>query len=1761
MESVWKDGGEKSQVIRRKPDVGYVTRATQHLREVFFGALFVMSKDASLPKNWAYILVIFESFQYLEFFFYEGSHLPWNLSIAGWCEQVLSILELHIKSVFSGTPTSGFNALIFILIVAVLFMLLDSYYLGYSVLHNRVGAMWNVKFLRMIAHLLIHVLYVPIVTLMVEVLDCRVNSGDACYTGVGLLEAILIILIAPGFIAFSIFVVSVFFDQDPTSDNVLAMAHGRVEAAFACTKTVLIFAFVIFHDAVFHWLLIVLLYITSLYLLYARLYFVPFYNHRMNQIQVGFAVMYVWTAVCLTLVKFNNNSYTGQEFTLLFFLTAPMAAGFGFFLTTWRMNQIATEPTDQITKPYLVEVKMRLLLQPTHRSKRPHLLPLFDDENPADSAASDQNRQQVYAQVEKMYRESTVRFRDSATPHLLLTLHYTIYLKLRHLAMIELTRAEEKLPDLDDSFRIYRHKKLADESVSAGGKMDVLAYVSYKKHSSQSKLFNLRARKKQIEFWKEMLHPNPSLDRLDAIGTEINSFISKAQSHYLELIKINSKSPSIHRSYARFLMDVVNDQVLAEEYLSKAQKLEEAKTKALFDSTTNSLDIFDEENGVLSVSTKLGYIGMILSTNTAVTRVFGYARGEMVGRPVTTLLSPVLSNLYDMELSRFALQGKSPIVGTTRSVLGLHKAGYVFSMLLNVKEIADIRTDLRATPDANANTNDEPANDLADHASMDEANGITADEQTSLVSDDEEEEEHNNKEEEMNSFMLAVARAIPTVHRLVLVNDQLNVIGLCKYAMDHFGHHLTAAYLEEHVLPVHNVFPGLDLRKSCGMDQVKTKVILGDGDIAKIKIRVENLAMDDSAENLYLITFRNVKAISQQKLKQAKNRIRQLIRDATFSNSSKLRNVLGLQSRTDEDHNPAATPASMPTPYPADADRLTFSFGGTNAPESHSAPASPRGTKLLDIDNPMDPNHAIRHPLMSQSLDFSRGNSEANLMSLAKPIEPSLIEQPVDQSEQFTDDPNNPQSDEESPMNEKMESVDFSRLDSSTSFKDLSSSNLLNHNSSHNLRIKISSLDSSGRNELPLPSPGTASQAGETSYLLSPSHRELNPLGEPVSPSRDGIGWSKFRFRKHQPISPVRYMPAADDPDNAMSVLTDDNSMAKALRRKITANNQKGSRSIALLRRYSIYVVIVTLAMTLCVLFLTSVQWNRFQDRYGDMQSSALRTFYASTVLFFSRSLLLIKDGLLPSSLDHAVRESLMAAATDLKTVHTQLYQSRTTEYAKQTQLYTANTLTAKSLVSGSIVSSKVNLWSLGITVVSDASTLYSYSYANITSDKPLIYELITNTYETLLPAFELSTQYYKDSAEQALSTLFLSQLLITVLTVVSLAAALLIFFLPSFRQTWRERHRVLSLLVEIPKMYVSDMRQQCLEAYKSFKESELADDGDDAQEAIEDLDDITLTANVDPMDLLNQQLEGHRRKKTNSLVGMRLWGNYVILFVVVVAFFAGTLLWVIDAQQTGHVLSTELYYAIRRPSLIRELHYDLREYLVTTLNSTGQLYADETKTYSIANSTAASLETIQEELMFGSTADDLPGTSNRLFDQDKLMFQDGCVNATVSTACQTFYGGIMSHGVHPAIQQYLRSFEALTYSYIVQEAALTASNTKTLANMINVWNSSYLSDDYNVISTLDSTYLLQALLYSNDLYAAGMQSFVDTFLATRQMVVLVFIVVLVLGLLVVELPYLYKLDDELRNTRSILLMVPNDLLQSVYGIRKLINEILEQEF
>ena len=135
------------------------------------------------------------------------------------------------------------------------------------------------------------------------------------------------------------------------------------------------------------------------------------------------------------------------------------------------------------------------------------------------------------------------------------------------------------------------------------------------------------------------------------------------------------------RNYSLFLKLALNDTIQADKYSKKAEDIRN------IEDTTGESNLMLNSQAIFTVSEE----GIIESTNTAVSSLFGWSSADLEGRNIKFIIPSPYKEKHGIFMKRYVKRGEGTVIGQSRMLYGLHKLGHVFPMNLTLHEARDER--------------------------------------------------------------------------------------------------------------------------------------------------------------------------------------------------------------------------------------------------------------------------------------------------------------------------------------------------------------------------------------------------------------------------------------------------------------------------------------------------------------------------------------------------------------------------------------------------------------------------------------------------------------------------------------------------------------------------------------------------------------------------------------------------------------------------------------------------------------------------------------------------------------------------------------------------------------------------------------------------------------------------------------------------------------------------------------------------------------
>jgi len=475
----------------------------KELKSIIFGVLFVMLKDDEDSLLASICLNVGDGIQNMILVFNNNVDFPWrNETFVTYFIFGLSLLQIEFWS--SKLTWYSYLAVFYFFILIVFLVIIDIIYIGYSFSVKRFAVMWPLYVLRSTCSLFVTVLFMPLIDLFMSMAQCQVENGELahyaykdvpCWKGMHILHGSLAIMITGIFFVICCIVGLTFFESKNEPNDPSARVNARGEIFQNVYKIVCIMLNTFFTAPEYQWMLAIVTAAGAFIVFYNGFSEQPYYNDIMNTVNNMINGIFLWACMMLILVMLLQDSeFTGG--VQLFFLGAPIVGAILFAIPNGR-QKLLMKPIEQFEsgEEWYTKIRQYIYLIHLKDSSRAAALELkgfiYDHEETCDKKdcplklykqnivgmvkdkkrkvgrnLGAENNNLLWSYANKLFQVGLAKFPNAT----MMRISYAIFLKEnmgnKNMAINELFNAERSSPPFDEQFVIYRYRKLIEEESS-----------------------------------------------------------------------------------------------------------------------------------------------------------------------------------------------------------------------------------------------------------------------------------------------------------------------------------------------------------------------------------------------------------------------------------------------------------------------------------------------------------------------------------------------------------------------------------------------------------------------------------------------------------------------------------------------------------------------------------------------------------------------------------------------------------------------------------------------------------------------------------------------------------------------------------------------------------------------------------------------------------------------------------------------------------------------------------------------------------------------------------------------------------------------------------------------------------------------------------------------------------------------------------------------------------------------------------------------
>lgn len=185
--------------------------------------------------------------------------------------------------------------------------------------------------------------------------------------------------------------------------------------------------------------------------------------------------------------------------------------------------------------------------------------------------------------IELAYRTMLDKFPSNGTGILEAATYFRHYHNNLYMELTTLNLAKKHSQAWDIHFVVYQRLRSLREgnhdSTSRVSQMNAIDRVMFDQEWSTAANKETTIYKIIYQLWQALLAPSPDLYQLQRYGEDLTSALRSAEHHYRTCLRLNPDSPLALRGYGIFLNNVKGQKEQANEYLNKAERVEDSVGK------------------------------------------------------------------------------------------------------------------------------------------------------------------------------------------------------------------------------------------------------------------------------------------------------------------------------------------------------------------------------------------------------------------------------------------------------------------------------------------------------------------------------------------------------------------------------------------------------------------------------------------------------------------------------------------------------------------------------------------------------------------------------------------------------------------------------------------------------------------------------------------------------------------------------------------------------------------------------------------------------------------------------------------------------------------------------------------------------------------------------------------------------------------------------------------------------------------------------
>ncbi|KRX00126.1 hypothetical protein PPERSA_10625 [Pseudocohnilembus persalinus] len=264
-------------------------------------------------------------------------------------------------------------------------------------------------------------------------------------------------------------------------------------------------------------------------------------------------------------------------------------------------------------------------------------------------------------------------------------------LENKYKSLYELEKIKD--PSLQEQFCIFRYTIIIEEQIidqdqksTENQGVDINAIIIFQNEYVKFQDLIESSIVIYLDFWKELIEDNPDIQKLQQLGTEINTKNEQIYNDFLDLSDRNPNHLGALKLYGFYLKSVQNEDkealLIIEKmfYVMKSVQMNKQfidNEKVRYDDTSNTT--------IITISGNKDEMALVKNCNKELEKVLGFHKSYIMDQNISKLMPKIFGEIHNNFVSQFIQSSKEKVIGKSRSVFAEESHGYLVPCKLMIK--------------------------------------------------------------------------------------------------------------------------------------------------------------------------------------------------------------------------------------------------------------------------------------------------------------------------------------------------------------------------------------------------------------------------------------------------------------------------------------------------------------------------------------------------------------------------------------------------------------------------------------------------------------------------------------------------------------------------------------------------------------------------------------------------------------------------------------------------------------------------------------------------------------------------------------------------------------------------------------------------------------------------------------------------------------------------------------------------------------------